>query len=260
MGIEFILQKIQDTYDSFNSMTNEAISMLQQSPETTTYWDTIQSVHSVIVAFAMTLAVMYFLCELMNKSIDIERASYIKVFSIAIRLVFCKVILEHSLDLMLGIFKIGASLLEDLQLVGALQIPMNTDSLRNQLEDMSFIDRVGEFVSLQPNIVVISFIGVIIYLIVYGRLIQLSVYTALSPIPLANLAAESQQRNAVHFLKKYASVCFQSIVMVLAVAIYGKVVSDLSDGSIFKTLLTTSILLLLIVKSGEWSKEILGLS
>ena len=64
---------------------------------------------------------------------------------------------------------------------------------------------------------VVSFIMLIT---VYGRIIKIFMYAAIAPIPLSTFAGEPTQNIGKSFLKSFAGVCIEGVVIVLACAIY----------------------------------------
>ena len=57
-------------------------------------------------------------------------------------------------------------------------------------------------------------------LTVYGRIIKIFMYAAIAPIPLSTFAGEPTQNIGKSFLKSFAGVCIEGVVIVLACAIY----------------------------------------
>ena len=59
-------------------------------------------------------------------------------------------------------------------------------------------------------------IAIVLLLTVYGRFFRIYMYTAIAPIPLSTLAGQPTENIARSFLKSYAGVCLQGVVIVLA--------------------------------------------
>ena len=57
-------------------------------------------------------------------------------------------------------------------------------------------------------------------LTVYGRFFKLYIYTAISPIPLSASAGEATQNIAYTFMKSYAGVCLEGVMIVLVCVIF----------------------------------------
>lgn len=62
-------------------------------------------------------------------------------------------------------------------------------------------------------ITVLSFIMI---MSVYGRFFKLYIYTAIAPVPLSAFAGEPSQSVGKSFIKSYAAVCLEGVVIVLA--------------------------------------------
>ena len=63
-------------------------------------------------------------------------------------------------------------------------------------------------------------IGIVLLLTVYGRFFRIYMYTAIAPIPLSTMAGQPTESIAKSFLKSYAGVCMQGVVIVLACIIF----------------------------------------
>ena len=57
-------------------------------------------------------------------------------------------------------------------------------------------------------------------LTVYSRIFKIFMYTAVAPIPLASFAGEGTSQVGRQFLKSYAGVCLQGVVIILACIVY----------------------------------------
>ena len=60
-------------------------------------------------------------------------------------------------------------------------------------------------------------------LTVYGRMFSLWMYTAIAPIPLSSFAGEPSSNVGKNFLRSYAGVCLQGVVIALACIIFSTI-------------------------------------
>lgn len=72
-------------------------------------------------------------------------------------------------------------------------------------------------------ITVLSFVMI---LTVYGRMLSLWMYAAIAPIPLSSFAGEPTSNVGKNFLRSYAGVCLQGVVIALACIIFSAVSSS----------------------------------
>ncbi|NFN78675.1 hypothetical protein FDC26_17715 [Clostridium botulinum] len=265
MSPDFIISKIQEVFNGFNDTLNDAIKLITQSPQSNPeLWGVVDNVQSIVLSVAFTLAVLYFFIDFLNKSVMLEYMRWENVVKSLLKLLVCKEILTHTMDLMLGIFRAVAEIITQLGVDGAVTIPnLNYDAMKSSMDGMNLFSRLGMYINMQPVVFLIMLAGLIIQLIVFGRMIQVCVYTAFAPIPLASLAGEGFQGSAKRFIKKYVGVCFQGAVMILALGLYGATIKgQIAEIGTFaglsKILLMTLVLLFLLVKSGDWSNQIIG--
>mgnify|MGYP006926375998 FL=1 len=98
--------------------------------------------------------------------------------------------------------------------------------------------------------------------VIIGRMFELAVYTLVAPIPLSTLACDGLQDVGKNFLKSYAAVCIQAIVLIIMFLAYNAVsellipVFNILDG--FKAIIMCLVLGLSVMQSGQWAKRICG--
>ena len=104
-------------------------------------------------------------------------------------------------------------------------------------------------------------------LIVFGRLFQLLIYTAAAPIPIAAFIHDELKEKAKRFVFDYAAVCLQGIIIIIGCIVYVAIIANVSFGfftgnganmELWKGMLTSLALLLVVIKSGSWSRKIMG--
>ena len=60
----------------------------------------------------------------------------------------------------------------------------------------------------------------VLLLTVYGRYFRIFIYAAIAPIPLSTIAGQPTENIGKSFLKSFAGVCLQGVVIVLACIIF----------------------------------------
>lgn len=130
-----------------------------------------------------------------------------------------------------------------------------------------------EIILLQPYFLVIKAIAYIIFVIVIGRVFELTIYTIFAPLPLATFASETTHDVARNFIKNYIATVLQIAVIVVMFLVYAALATYVA--SLFPTgmvsdigMLSTNEMLQIVVlislglgvvKSGAWSKKICGI-
>ena len=57
------------------------------------------------------------------------------------------------------------------------------------------------------------------------RFFKIYIYTAIAPIPLATFAGQPTEQIGTNFLKSYAAVCLEGVIIILACIIFSKFAS-----------------------------------
>ena len=149
---------------------------------------------------------------------------------------------------------------------------LTNSAFTNPTTSMNFMPTL-EIILLQPYFLVMKAIAYIIFVIVIGRVFELSIYTIFAPLPLATFASETTHDVARNFIKNYIATVLQIAVIVVMFLVYAalaKYVSSLfptgmvSDIGMLSTNGMLQIVVLIslglgVVKSGAWSKKICGI-
>ena len=98
----------------------------------------------------------------------------------------------------------------------------------------------------------------VINLILIGRLFEIVVYTVISPIPLSTFAGEGWHDIAKAFIKSYAAVCLQGVVIIVMFYAFSQIAELLGGTSTIGITITALSLALGVAKSGQWARQALG--
>jgi hypothetical protein len=134
-------------------------------------------------------------------------------------------------------------------------------SLVGSLETME----VGELFLLAMETLLISMtmsiLSVIITVIMYGRMIEIYLYTSVAPIPFATMTNREWGNIGNNYLKGLFALAFQGFFMLVCVGIYSVLVnamtvSDNLHGAMFSVAAYTVVLAFSLFKTGSLSKSI----
>ncbi len=134
-------------------------------------------------------------------------------------------------------------------------------NLPNPTTSASFMPTVS-LILWQPYFLVMKAIAYIIFVIVIGRVFELSIYTIFAPLPLATFASETSHDVAKNFIKNYIATVLQIAVIVVMFLIYAGMTKYIMGLFPSVPMLRVIILISLglgVVKSGAWSKKICGI-
>lgn len=120
-----------------------------------------------------------------------------------------------------------------------------------------------ENILLQPYFIIMKAIAIVVFVIVIGRVFELSVYTIFAPLPLATFASDTTHDTAKTFIKNYIAVVLQIAVIVVMFMVYVAINNYFGTSGFSNTKLIQLVELIAlglgVIKSGAWSKKVCGM-
>ena len=77
--------------------------------------------------------------------------------------------------------------------------------------------------------IIIKFIGILVTIILYSRMISIYLHCAVAPLPLATITNHHLTGIGTGYLKNVFALAMQAVLMMICVAIYGVLVADVFD-------------------------------
>ena len=135
--------------------------------------------------------------------------------------------------------------------------------LETTLEGMDLGPLLGLW--LQSSLIGVTMwaLGIVIFVLVYGRMLEIYLLTSLAPIPMATLAHREVGQTGQNYLRSLFAVGFQGMLILVCVAIYavlvqGIVTSGDPIGAIWGTVGYTVLLCFMLFKTGSIAQRIFG--
>ncbi|MDE5771342.1 MAG: hypothetical protein K2I06_06900 [Ruminococcus sp.] len=120
-----------------------------------------------------------------------------------------------------------------------------------------------ESIFLQPYFIIMKAIAIVVFVIVIGRVFELSVYTIFAPLPLATFASDTTHDVAKSFIKNYIATVLQISVIVVMFIVYVAINNYFTANGFINVKLIQLVELIAlglgVIKSGAWSKKICGI-
>ena len=188
-----------------------------------TIWAVIQTVHGTLQATGLALLVLFFAagavktCGSLAEFKRPEQA--IKIF---VRFAIAKGMVTYGMELMLALLEIAQGMLSSVIAATSEAITDNVlpESILTAVDECSLLPSIGVLAVSLIGMLVIVVLSFMLVITAYGRMFRLYLYTAISPVPLAAFAGEPSQSIGVSFLKSYAAVCLEGVVIALCCVIY----------------------------------------
>ncbi len=106
-------------------------------------------------------------------------------------------------------------------------------------------------------------LSIVIFVITYGRMLEIYLLTSLAPIPVATLSNREMGGTGQNYLRSLFAVGFQGLLILVCVAIYAVLVQGIVTtgdpiGAIWSTVGYTVLLTFMLFKTGSIAKSIFG--
>lgn len=236
--ISGIVSNLSGMFDSTNEQVGNIIGQVGMTPQS---WNSgiftmiqnlsntvILPIAGAILAIVMTLELIQLITDRNNLN-DVDTWMFFKwVFKSACAVV----IVTHTWDIVMGIFEASQSVVSSAAgvIVGQTNIDISSvvGGLESRLNEMDLGPLFGLwFQSLFVGLCTWA-ITICIFIITYGRMIEVFLVTSVAPIPMATMVNREWGRMGQNYLRTLFSLGFQAFLIVVCVAIYSVLVQNIS--------------------------------
>ena len=265
-----IMGNLSGMFDSVNSRVGEiaaevgttpaawnagVFSLIRQLSETV-----ILPIAGLILAFVAT----YELIQMILEKNNMHEFDVANIYKWAFKTACAILILSNTFNIVNAVFDVSQSVIAN---AGGL-IQGSTDitedmltNLETTLEGMDLGPLLGLW--LQSSLIGITMwaLNIVIFVIVYGRMIEIYLLTSLAPVPMATLANRELGGTGQNYLRSLFAVGFQGLLILVCVGIYAVLVQGIATGgdpigAIWGTVGYTVLLCFMLFKTGSISKSV----
>ena len=271
MLISFITSGLEGMFLEVNDKVGTIAGQVGQTPQgwNAGIFNLIQNLSQTVIVPIAGLIITFVLCyELITMVIQKNNFHEFETFNIFLWVFKAYVaiyLVTNTFNITMAVFDVGQHLVDSASTVitGQTEIDAATvvDNLVNSLQGMG----IGELFLLSMEVMLISItmsiLSVIITVILYGRMIEIYLYTSIAPIPFATMTNKEWGNIGNNYLKGLFALAFQGFFILVCVGIYSVLVNSMSistnlHGAIFSVAAYTVVLAFSLFKTGSLSKSI----
>ncbi len=225
--MNWIIENLENALNTWNSKMAEIFQLLTQSPETFKgggIWNVILNIHDAVQAVGLGLLVLFFVVGVIKTCgsfTELKRPEVaVKMF---VRFALAKAAVTYGLELMMALFNIVQGLIARIMTAAGFAGTNNTvlpQSIKDAINDTGFFESIPLWAVTLIGGLFITILSFIMIMSVYGRFFKLYIYTAIAPVPLSAFAGEPSSSVGKSFMKSYAAVCLEGVIVVLACIIF----------------------------------------
>ena len=227
MSDNWVVQNLENALETWNSKLSEIWQLLTTSPQEFkggSIWSVMVNINGAVQAIGLALLVLFFVVGVVRTCgsfTDVKKPEHaLKLF---IRFAIAKGVITYGLELMLALFDIVQGTISTIMTSAGFGTPNQTTlpaEMVTTIESCGFFESIPLWAVTLIGGLFITVLSFIMLMTVYGRFLQLYMYTALAPIPLSTFAGEPSQNVGKSFIKSYCAVLLEGAVIVLACIIF----------------------------------------
>ena len=136
-------------------------------------------------------------------------------------------------------------------------------SMQSTLEGMEIGPLIGVYMEVLLLNVGMKIMSLIIFIIVYGRMIEIYLMTSLAPIPFSTFGNREQSQIGQNYLRSLIALGFQGFLILICVGIYAVLIQGVSFSDNILTALWgvmgyTVLLCFTLFKTGTLAKSVMN--
>lgn len=266
-----IMNNLSGMFDNVNSQVGQIASQVGTTPQA---WNTgiynmirtlsenvMMPIAGLILAFVMTLELIQIITD-KNNFHDIESAVFFRwIFKTACAIL----IVTNTWNIVMGIFDVAQSVVNSAAGIIVSNTSIDISSVTANLQTRLMAMDLGPLFGLWFQSIFVGFtmwaLTICIFIIVYGRMIEIYLATSIAPIPMATMLNRESGGMGQNYLRSLFALGFQGFLIIVCVAIYAVLVKSISVSTdISKAIWTcmgyTVLLCFTLFKTGSLAKSI----
>lgn len=187
------------------------------------------------------------------------------IFRVLIRMVLCKLILDNTPQVLTAIHNTFSGLVGNISANAAGTLDLSAVEL--QLEELEGLEGLPILILSFFTALVVMAANLITQIIIMARIVELYLYVAVAPLPMATLPNEEMSSIGKNFLKGFAAIGLQGVLIWLILRFMPEIISGLGAPSregllwtLMGVLTQSLVIVVTLISSGRIAKSILQAS
>ena len=269
--ISGILGNLSGMFDTVNTKVGEIAGEVGMTPSAWNggVFNLIRSLsETVIIPIAgiiLTFVMCYELIQLViekNNLHDVDTWIFIKWIFKTFVAVF---LVTNTWNIVMAIFDVAQNVVSQSGgiISGSTSIDLSTaiPDMEAQLEAMDLGPLLGLWFQSMVVGLTMNILSICIFLVVYGRMIEIYLVTSVGPIPFATMSNREWSSVGQNYLKSLIALGFQAFLIMICVGIYAVLIQEIStadniSAAIWGCMGYTVLLCFTLFKTGSMAKGI----
>ena len=271
MMVGGIISNFQGLFDSVNQQVGSIAGQVGSTPQS---WNSgvfsmIQSLSNnvilpiagIILAIVMTMELLQIVME-RNNMHDFETWLFFKWF---FKTACAVMIVSNTWNIIMGVFDMAQSVVNSAAGIIISNTAIDINNVIVDLEAKLMAMEIGPLLGMWFQSLFVGFsmsaLSVCIFVIVYGRMIEVYLVTSIAPLPMATMMNKEWGQMGQNYLRSLFALGFQAFLIIVCVAIYAVLVQSIAietdlNAAIWTCIGYTVLLCFTLFKTGSLSKAV----
>jgi len=225
-----------------------------------------ESVILPIAGIILTFICCYELIQLIAEQNNLANFDTWLIFKWVFKTMIAVELITNCFTITMAVFDVAQHVIQSSSglITGSTAV---SDSTLSLMETRLMQEDLGPLMALFMQSFVLKFlmmaISIAIFVIVYGRMLEIYMMVSLAPIPFATFGNREQSHTGQNYLKSLFALGFQGFLIMVCVAIYAVLIQSVSISddvisSIWGVMGYTVLLCFTLLKTGSLAKTIFG--
>ena len=267
-----IMGNLEGLFDTVNAQVGEIAAQVGTTPAA---WNAgvfslirqlSETVILPIAGLVLTFVATYELIQMLLEKNNMHEVDVANLYKWMFKTACAVLILSNTFNIVMAVFDVSQNVISRSAGLIRGSTAVSADMLRNlqtTLEGMDLGPLLGLW--LQSSVIGLTMqaLGIIIFVLVYGRMIEIYLLTSLAPIPVATLSNRELGGTGQNYLKSLFAVAFQGMLILVCVAIYAVLIQGIATsgdpiGAVWGTIGYTVLLCFMLFKTGGIAQRVFG--
>ena len=270
--IDGIMGNLEGLFDTVNTQVGEIAVQVGTTPAAwhAGVFSLIRQLSETVVlpvaGLILTFVATYELIQMILEKNNMHEFDVANIYKWVFKTACAILILSNTFNIVNAVFDVSQSVIA--QSAGLIQgstdiTPDMLATLETTLEGMELGPLLGLFIQSLIIGFTMKALGIVIFVIVYGRMLEIYMLTSLAPVPVATLANRELGGMGQNYLKSLFAVGFQGLLILVCVGIYAVLIQGIATGcdpigAIWGIIGYTVLLCFMLFKTGSIAKSIFG--
>ena len=265
--IDGILGNLSGLFSTVNTKVGEIASDVGTTPQAWngSIFNMLQSLSETVIvpiaAAILAIIMCYELIEMIVEKNNMHDFDSSMFFRWMFKSAFAILIVTNTWNIVMGVFDATQAVVNQSAGVIIGETSIDFDTLIPDLEAMDIGPLLGLWFQTLVVGLTMNVLSICIFLVTYGRMIEIYAVTALGPIPLATMGNAEWRGMGQNYLKSLLALGFQAFLIMVVVGIYAVLIQEIGtaediSGAIWGCMGYTVLLCFCLFKTGSISKAV----